>query len=496
MHQIGKEQDAVEGISGRWMRLAWGWLVIVALAACSERTAADEELSLPGTLRVVVSGHSPMLGNAGEVQFTDGEPGRVVAVPTAGILEELLPPGTYALTYVPPSGYLLTAGMQPHRTITMTTGGLIEVAFLVVAAPPVVPGIIALSVTGLGAGAASGGTAVVERTDVLGHASVTVGVPSSGASDLEVAVGTYQVTYAPPGGHEVASGQSNPRDATVAAGQTVPVSFAVTQIAAPDPVGIVFFSDWPIAGTSNAAKTDSGKWDSVPSEFRAIDIIPGADVGLPGSNVARVRALHLTGGYSRLTRQGLGIPEIGHSMYFRWYWRLDMPFNQCDNGFHPIESDQLPLEWTFDVLIRNETTYTLSFRTPSAGAQRTWWSWNQPAQRNVWYRVEMQIHRLGQTTFNMHARLYDLAGNLLADDDDFNNLYDTGSVTATLADRPTLTSSTSNFAALDRLRAGNNSVFCSNNDYEDGVVHSYQARFAVRQSSGQDDWIGPYTASY
>jgi hypothetical protein len=89
-------------------------------------------------------------------------------------------------------------------------------------------GTLQVNVTGLTGSPASGGSAVAQRTDAAGS-PVTINISAAGSgTNTNLPVGTYTVSYTPPGGFNVAGGVTNPvTGIAVTAGGTATVAFAV-----------------------------------------------------------------------------------------------------------------------------------------------------------------------------------------------------------------------------------------------------------------------------
>ncbi len=89
-------------------------------------------------------------------------------------------------------------------------------------------GIVRVEVNGLAGNASSGGSATVTPTGETAGDPFLVDVPASGMSEASgVPVGSYEVSYAPPGGHTVAPGESTLKSLAVTKDQTAGVAFAV-----------------------------------------------------------------------------------------------------------------------------------------------------------------------------------------------------------------------------------------------------------------------------
>jgi hypothetical protein len=114
--------------------------------------------------------------------------------------------------------------------------------------------------------------------------------------------------------------------------------------------------------------------------------------------------------------------------------------------------------------------------------------WGGPLlDTGVVYRFEVQIEKVDALEFHAHVRVFDAAGTLLYDDDDFDNWSSGLGATErmTLADLPDLHFAAADAPSLDGFRAGNNGL--ADMGYGQ-LLYAYQAGFAVCA----DDWCGSY----
>jgi hypothetical protein len=444
-----------------------------------------------GTIRVQVNGlGSAPTGGTATIQRTDAEEGpNVLTIAASGSAELTVAPGTYRVTYAPPTGFQLTPGNANPQTFIVTAGQTNNVTFTV-AQGGTQPntGTARINVSGLRAGATSGGTAQIARTDVT-QAPVNVTIPGTGTIDVTVAVGSYLVTYTPPSGHQFATGETGQATMNITANQLSTVSFQVQQSQSGGGGAAIFFSDWAtVSGTSQAAKTDNGKWNIISDGGNSLDVVPGGPVGMPTANCLRVIAKTSHDGFARLARTGLGTPNVGESWFYRWYYRHEQPL-LGDNSQHPIETGS-PLDWSFSNETISNTTWRPEFRPGGDQSNARLARWTGPVlQRSVTYRFELQIEKLSNTEMRMHARVYSAAGTLIADDDDFTNdrLGNTGSNLTSLASNPILHFATNGGTSLSELRAGNNGI-TDDGSWGPEMLYAYQGGFALRSG----DWCGPY----
>jgi hypothetical protein len=193
-------------------------------------------------------------------------------------------------------------------------------------------------------------------------------------------------------------------------------------------------------------------------------------------------------GFAIIRKTGMPLPVVGEIRAYRWYIRMMQPDGLIDYQTHPIQdgNNASTTNWMFIVYNGGGGS-----GIPNGRWQPQFWPDGDPVQnnrrwyapilnKNETYRFELQIVRSGANTFNMHVRIYDAAGTLIADDDDITNI---GS-TLRLSQNPTFTFP--NLAWLDGLNAGNNGIgsLPANSNF----TYAYQGGFAV--CSG--DWCGPY----
>jgi hypothetical protein len=552
---------------------------VLAGAACDDSPTGQAQT---GTIRVTVTGHSAAAANAGQV-LHEGPLGNVVfTIPTAGTASQLVPAGTYHIVFTPPTGYMMVPGQTTERDVTVTTGGVTEESFQVVAIPTGSAGTLRITVTGHGTNGGSaqvlrtdlqgqtavdvnipqagsldlpvaagtyrityaaptgyqlsagqtnpqnatvtanqtttvgfavnattgggtngtlritvtghgtnGGTAQVLRTDLQGQTATDVNIPQAGTVDLPVAAGTYRITYAAPAGYQLSPGQTNPQNATVTASQTTTVGFAVTITSGGGTGDVLFFSDFRTAlGNSSAAVTDGGKWNVQATTPETMRIISSAGLAFPTANVMEMIATPERQGFAIIRKTGMPTPGIGESRYYRWYIRVMQPDNLSDYNSHPIQDGNASSQtnWMFLIIGQGGPG-----NVPAGHYQPEFWAESSPYPHQRWFgpdlpknqtfRFEMQIYRANATQFQMHIRVYDSAGTLVADDDDFQ-AYDVGTRLSTNPLFP--------FTAvqnMDGLNAGNNGIA---NMPANSFTHSYQGGFAVCSNT----WCGPYNGNY
>lgn len=183
-----------------------------------------------GTLKIVVTGLganvTSVTATAHRTDASQADDIVDINVST-GIGTKVVNTGTYQVTLTIPQGYALGAsGTNPVTGVTVSENATTEVDFPVVVVAQT--GTLAISVSGLQAGATSGGSASAQRTDVGGKAPVPITIDGTGNGSAIVEVGTYTVTYTLPAQYNLGGGVVNPRTGVVVtASTTTTVSFTV-----------------------------------------------------------------------------------------------------------------------------------------------------------------------------------------------------------------------------------------------------------------------------
>ena len=202
--------------------------VSTVVGACSD--PIDNERN--GIVHISINGLQAGSENAGRVIITGEGIEEIDEVIPAALteLELSVNAGTYHVTYEPPSGYAMASipNNENDFDVIIVAGETTEVTRTIVVAT----GTLNIAVTGLAAGAATGGNASVLRTDLAGQTPVVVPVATNGTASTSVVPGTYQVTYAPPAGHALASGETGVESHTIATGGSATATFAVEVLAA------------------------------------------------------------------------------------------------------------------------------------------------------------------------------------------------------------------------------------------------------------------------
>jgi hypothetical protein len=239
----------------------------------------------------------------------------------------------------------------------------------------------------------------------------------------------------------------------------------------------LFASDWSTAlGSSHNAVSDGGRWTMVGGQGGEIVASTGLD--FPTANVLRVP---WNEGWSLPRKTGMPIPAVGESRYYRWYMHLAFPDNVSDGQSHPIQDGEAGSQINWELAIRHNDGGPGAFVAQYQLHTVNGWPnyvWNGPTlQKGVTYRYELHLYRDGEDTFQIHPRIYDSSGTLIAADEDFSTYTNS----ATLASNPSLLFNDVN--NLDGLNAG-----CNQGSLPEVGIYGYQAGFCVRA----DTWCGPY----
>ena len=318
---------------------------VVSAGGTGTASFAVQAISTTGTLQVNVTGltGSPANGGSAVAQRTDSAGSQIVInVSASGSgTSTSVPPGTYTITYTPPSGFGLASGAtNPVTGKVVTAGGTATVSFAVQAG--VSTGTLQVNVTGLTGSPANGGSAVAQRTDAAGSA-ITINVTAAGSgTNPSVPAGTYTITYTPPTGFTVAGGVTNPvTGKVVSAGGTATVSFAVTASSSSGTiqVNVTGLSGTSTGGSASAQRTDaagspitinvlgtgSGSSSSVPPGTYTITYTAPSGFALASGVTNPVTGVAVTGGATAtvsftVTTGSFATPDIINNASFETGW--------------------------------------------------------------------------------------------------------------------------------------------------------------------------------
>ncbi len=262
--------------------------------------------------------------------------------------------------------------------------------------------------------------------------------------------------------------------------------------------GVLFHSDWSTAlGNTQRALLDQAKalpWDLVIGNGSTTTVIASTGLDFPSANCLQVNGDYAGAGAQPIQTRQVAVrpmnnrwpvPDVGQSLFFRLYKRLVYPcpmFPTLGNNNHPLEEQPggaSNWSWSFAVepagwrpALQSQVSTRFRLGPPSAPIFLA---------RNVTYRLEWQVHRIGATTCNLHARIFDSAGALLHGDAAFVLDSNPGQSLATM---PTL--NLTDVQTLDGLQVGTNGPGVDPGGPTGPMW--YLGAVAVRA----DGWCGPY----
>jgi uncharacterized protein YjdB len=304
-------------------------------------------------------------------------------------------------------------------------------------------------------------------------ASSTPTVATLGASGLATAllVGTTTITA-------TSEGQSGSTTLTVTAATPPPASAVLLQ------------SDWAQA-LATRDFTDGGRWTKFDGSSGTMSVVAA------GPNAAYPNAIQFiqqgTAGWAYIQKTGFAPPSTDY--YLRFYFREDDTSPAQD---HAVVTDAYTWQdlmyirktgndqattgrtgsgWSYCILFYDPITYPVG-------------NWRSPQlQHGVWYRLEYWVHFTDASHVQIHPRIYDLAGNLLADETVFQQV-DFGMATWGGSSTWTLGS----WQAAGNASAVNPALlttFAIDNNGQLGAVATGQAWYVAGVMIRNDRWAGP-----
>lgn len=268
---------------------------------------------------------------------------------------------------------------------------------------------------------------------------------------------------------------------------------------------VAWSTDWRAArGTTTDALRDGGKWSSHVGNTSPMLIVEGeplgavtsaAGLGFPGTMDNVFRSMVYEDGQElgftvRRTAPSLApyqVPAVGEYMFTRIYTRLEAREGDNVGVLHWLhwggEGGHLWAEYVGRVTSGEISLALLA--NPNQHDDAVHWV---TVPVNQTYRLEVRLFRDTSSTARLSVRLFDAAGNLLGDDDDF---HENG--TPLRAANPAISYDGNADAFFRQFQAGaNNSVLLG------GMVAPgflYLGGLAVAVSSDPDMWIGGYPAA-
>jgi hypothetical protein len=380
---------------------------------------------------------------------------------------------------------LATAVSAGSTVISATSEGKVGQSTVTVSAPPPAP-VASVSVSPssgtLNVGQAlqltatlrdASGNVLTGRTVTWASTNALIAGVNSQGLVTTLAAGTVTIT---------ASAES-------ATGQSV---VTVTAIPPPGPGTLSWFTDWRTGtGTGTTALRDgsgtSAKWSSEACTNPLLTVMAATGFGFP-AGLANVLRTEFS---SQLCRKvvrdtGWATPAIGDYVFYRLYFRDDMPDGANGGGAHLVESHIGDIAWA------------LRWQNASAGTFRFEWVFPRQAQPDIafgtslqtgaTYRVEWRLQRVDATTAKANVRIYNSAGVLLADGSSLLNYLG-----ASLAIRnPSITGITNvnnDLRSIDLGQSGQLGATAGPG------VYVYMGGLAVRVTNDPNGWIGQYPVS-
>lgn len=334
------------------------------------------------------------------------------------------------------------------------------------------------------------------------------GAPLSGKTVTPSSTGTNN-TFSPTSGVTDGNGEvtflfSSTSAATKtisasASGVSITDTATVTVTASGGLPTLSWYSDYTVGGTgttTTALKDGSGgseKWNGTVSGASGLEVVDASTEGLsdwPSDNALKVTAIAAAGGFHRVTKSGLTVPDENESIWLRWYFRMEWDFGLGDNSNHPIEAPDTGAgeEWTWLGQHTSAGVWRNRIRSSSAEDQfdpALTYVEGPDLDISTTYRVELQIQRLTGDEFQMHTRVYDSSNTLIASDADY--VY--ANATGDLSDNPTFHFASGTGANLAGLWNGLNGAGGSGT-WGPSRLYAYEGCFAVSHT----DWCGAYVA--
>lgn len=256
----------------------------------------------------------------------------------------------------------------------------------------------------------------------------------------------------------------------------------------------VFQSDWE-AGT----RSDGGVWNVFTGQADKTVVVASTGLDFPTTNVLRVQYIDTIGGSEVLRATGLGVPAIGDTRWYRWYYRLVIAdgVSVSDPEVHHIQDGASAgtSNWLFKTYhdgVSSKGTaadkwvphfHVQSTTSPGPFTNR----FDGPdLDKNTTYRFALGITITGATTFTCQARIYDSAGNQLHTETAFT---DTTSPSTHLGQ---VTVTANNMSYFDGINAGGNGL--GGTDWHDeDPIFDYQGGIAVCDNQGEPGAYGTVT---
>ncbi len=280
---------------------------------------------------------------------------------------------------------------------------------------------------------------------------------------------------------------------------------------------ILFESDWSTGeGTrdptsqscsdpDNAEICDINKalpWDTHSGNGKLNEVVVSAGLDFPTTNV-----YHSVAEYSGTPYPGQSTytdqmrmtytnnrwpsPDVGESLYYRWYQRYSVPDWVATNDSatpHTVQDGPAAgsMNWMWETPIWTNNSWQPQFNFANGNSYPNN-RWRGPyLNKNQTYRIEFQVYRDSTTTFIPHIRIYNSADTLVADDDDIKNAAGGGGSNATFANNISL--NIANVAYFSGFQMGNNGPNWNITSEQFPFTLWYHGGACIRD----DTWCGPY----
>ncbi len=290
-------------------------------------------------------------------------------------------------------------------------------------------------------------------------------------------------------------------------GVTASLPVTVSEPGSPPPPppggsGFVFNSDWSTAtGGSQAALSDANKakpWTVILNNANLMQVVSTSSEGLdfPTTNVLKITADNGGSGIVpgaqpqfRTTDNYIPIPQVGESIFYRYYLRIEVPDSYTDDPSTHGTQDADGFNqrnWMHQVQTRSDGTYDLRIAVTNGANSNAWpdFFWKVNLNKRQTYRIEQEVERISSGQFLLHARVYNAAGQLVFSDDDFENANGSASLDTGVP----LNLGLLGAASLGAFRTGLNSLVGTHAPGTFPFTFGYIGGVAICRTN----WCGPY----
>ncbi len=194
----------------------------------------------------------------------------------------------------------------------------------------------------------------------------------------------------------------------------------------PPTAGVTFSSDWGSAtGTALSALTDGGKWDDVycGSASQTLSVVAGGPVGWTLTpNVLRLRQM---GESTCGLLEKVNAVPASTTHWGRFYFRNDETGTTHNHvaTYFPVGDIQVAI-WNRAGSASGLRLFLRTYKDPSlqfAGWPYSYWELPTSLSHGVWYRYEWHMEHVTASTYRLWPRVYNMAGTLIADADDYRD---------------------------------------------------------------------------